>query len=46
MTRNKGSDTEVVFIEKAFTFLKDAFGHAVTAIQILTNVYLHEQDQD
>lgn len=43
MTKNKGGDTEDQFLQKAFTFLKGAVKHAVSAIQIVTNVYLFDR---
>lgn len=43
MAKNKGAETEHQFLEKAFTFLKNAALLAIDAIQIVTNVYLFDR---
>jgi len=40
LTRGRGDKSETDYLEEAFTFLRDAVSHAVTAIQIVVNVYL------
>lgn len=41
MTKNKGTATVTDFLQRAFTFLKDAMYHARTGIQVLTHVYIY-----
>jgi hypothetical protein len=43
MTRARGAKTEDEFLNEAFTFLRDAVRHAISAIQIVTAVYLFDR---
>jgi hypothetical protein len=43
LVKNKGTATNEDFLNRAFTFLKDAMSHVVDAVQILTNTYLFDR---